>query len=59
MSDVHTVLPAPKMLDLIGVSDTENAIILAGRISSRVVRCSVYVRLSLRPLSKLNRRADI
>jgi transposase len=41
MSDARTVLPAPKLLDLIGVRTTENAITLAARTSSRVARCPV------------------
>jgi hypothetical protein len=38
MSDAHTVLPAPKPLDLIGVRATENAITLAARTSSRCLK---------------------
>jgi hypothetical protein len=41
MSDTRTVLPAPKLLDLIGVRATQNAITLAARTSSRVARCRV------------------
>jgi hypothetical protein len=41
MSDARTVLPAPKLLDLIGVRATENAITLAARTSSRVARYPV------------------
>jgi transposase len=41
MSDARTVLPTPKLLDLIGVRATENAITLAARTSSRVARCPV------------------
>jgi transposase len=41
MSDARTVLPAPKLPDLIGVRATENAITLAARTSSRVARCPV------------------
>src|SRR5215211_2917389 len=39
MSDSRTVLPAPKLLKLIDVRTTENAIILAARTSSRVASC--------------------
>src|SRR5215207_10086233 len=39
MSDSRTVLPAPKLLKLIDVRATENAITLAARTSSRVARC--------------------
>ena len=41
MSDARAVLPTPKLLDLIGVRATENAITLAARTSSRVARCLV------------------
>jgi hypothetical protein len=44
MSDAHTVLRAPKLLDLTGVCATENAITLAARTSSRVARCPVCAR---------------
>ena len=39
MPDFRTVLPAPKLLDLIGIGATENAITLEARTSSRVARC--------------------
>ena len=39
MSHSRTVLPAPKLLKLIDVRATENAITLAARTSSRVARC--------------------
>jgi transposase len=39
MPDARTVLPAPRLLDLIGICTTENAITLAARTSSRVARC--------------------
>ena len=48
MSDARTVLPAPKLLDLIGVRVTENAITLAARTSSRVARCPVHGARSAR-----------
>ena len=39
MPDSRTVLPAPKLLNLIGVRADENAITLVARTSSRVARC--------------------
>ncbi|MCA1731769.1 MAG: hypothetical protein LC751_20930, partial [Actinobacteria bacterium] len=39
MPNSRTVLPAPKLLKLIDVRATENAITLAARTSSRVARC--------------------
>lgn len=39
MPDSRTVLPAPKLLKLIDVRATENAITLAARTSSQVARC--------------------
>jgi transposase len=39
MPDSRTVLPAPKLLDLIGIRATENAVTLDARTSSRVARC--------------------
>ena len=39
MPDARTVLPAPKLLDLIGIRATENAITLAARTSSQVAPC--------------------
>jgi transposase len=41
MSDARTVLPTPKLLDLIGVRATENVITLAARTSFRVACCRV------------------
>src|SRR5829696_493952 len=55
MSDARTVLPAPKLLDLIGVRDTENAITLAARTSSRVARCPVCGARSARVHSHYTR----
>ena len=39
MPDARTVLPAPKLLNIIGVLAGENAITLVARTSSRVARC--------------------
>jgi transposase len=39
MPDSRTVLPTPKLLNLIDVRATENAITLVARTSSRVARC--------------------
>jgi transposase len=55
MSDARTVLPAPKLLDLIGVRTTENAITLAARTSSRVARCPVCGARSARVHSHYTR----
>ena len=41
MSDSRTVLPGPKLLNLIGVRADENTITLAARTSSRVARFPV------------------
>ncbi len=41
MSDSRTVLPAPKLLNLVGVRADENAIVLIARTSSRVALCPV------------------
>ncbi len=55
MSDARTVLPAPKLLDLIGVRATQNAITLAARTSSRVARCPVCCAGSARVHSHYTR----
>src|SRR5215204_705587 len=55
MSDTRTVLPAPKLLDLIGVRATQNAITLAARTSSRVARCPVCCARSARVHSHYTR----
>ena len=39
MPDSRTVLPAPKLLDLIRIRSDANVITLAARTSSRVARC--------------------
>jgi transposase len=46
MPDSRTVLPTPKLLNLIGVRADENAITLAASTSSRVVRCPVCAKRS-------------
>src|SRR5215218_8333481 len=48
MPDARTVLLAPKLLDLIGIRATENAITLAARTSSRVARCPACTTRSAR-----------
>ena len=55
MPVAHTVLPAPKLLDLIGIRATENAITLAARTSSRVARCPACGRRSARVHSHYTR----
>jgi transposase len=55
MSDTRIVLPAPKLLDLIGVRATQNAITLAARTSSRVARCPVCCARSARVHSHYTR----
>jgi transposase len=47
--------PPPKLLDLIGVRATENAITLAARTSSRVARCPVCSARSARVHSHYTR----
>ncbi len=48
MSDSRTVLPAPKLLNLICVRATENSIILTAKSSNRVALCPVCGRQSAR-----------
>lgn len=55
MSNSRTILPAPKLLDLIGVHATENAITLAARTSSRVALCPVCAKRSVRVHSRYTR----
>ena len=55
MSDSRTVLPAPKLLNLIGLRADENVIILVARASSRVARCPVCVKRSGRVHSRYTR----
>jgi transposase len=55
MPDSRTVLPAPKLLNLIGVRADANAIILAARTSSCVARCPVCAKQSFRVHSRYTR----
>src|SRR5215210_5388730 len=55
MSDSRTVLPAPKLLNLIGVRADENAITLTARTSSRAARCPVCGKRSARVHSRYTR----
>lgn len=55
MSDSRTVLPSPKLLNLIGVRADENTITLAARTSSRVARCPVCGKQSGRVHSRYTR----
>jgi transposase len=55
MSESRTVLPAPKLLDLIGIRATENAITLDARTASRVARCPECGKKSTRVHSRYTR----
>src|SRR5215210_6608150 len=55
MSDSRTVLPAPKLLNLIGVRADENAITLTARTSSRAARCPVCGKRSARVHARYTR----
>ena len=55
MPDSRTVLPAPKLLNLIGVRADENAITLVARTSSRVARCPACATRSARVHSRYAR----
>ena len=55
MPDSRTVLPAPKLLNLIGVHADENAITLVARTSSRVTRCPACATRSARVHSRYAR----
>ncbi len=55
MSESRTVLPAPKLLKLIGVRADENAITLVARTSSRVARCPVCAKRSSKVHSRYTR----
>src|SRR5215212_3553516 len=55
MPDARTVLPAPKLLNLIGVRADENAITLVARTSSRVARCPACGTRSARVHSRYTR----
>jgi transposase len=55
MPDARTIVPAPKLLNLIGVRADANAIILSARTSSRLARCPVCAKRSLRVHSRYTR----
>src|SRR5215210_2527112 len=55
MSHSRTVLPAPKLLNLIDVRATENAITLDARTASRVARCPACATRSARVHSHYTR----
>ena len=55
MSDARTVLPAPKLLNLIGVRADGNAIILAASTSSGVALCPLCGKRSARVHSRYTR----
>src|SRR5829696_8360386 len=55
MSDSRTVLPAPKVLNLIGVCAAENAITLVARPSSPMALCPVCGQRSTRVHSRYTR----
>ena len=48
VSNSRTVLPAPRLLNLIGVRADENAVTLIARASPRVARCPVSGKRSVR-----------
>jgi transposase len=55
MPDSRTVLPAPKLLDLIGIRSDANVITLAARTSSHVARCPACGKRSVRGHSRYTR----
>jgi transposase len=55
VSESRTVLPAPKLLNLIGIRATENAITLVAKTSSCVARCPVCRKHSARIHSRYAR----
>lgn len=55
MSESRTILPAPKLLSLIGIRVTENAITLVAKTSSRGARCPVCSKRSARVHSRYAR----
>ena len=55
MSKARTLLPAPKLLNLVGVRADENAITLFARTSSRVALCPVCGKRSTRVHSRYTR----
>ena len=55
MSESRTVLPAPNLLDLIGIRASANAITLDARTASRVARCPECGKKSTRVHSTYTR----
>ena len=55
MSDSRTLLPAPKLLNLIGVRADENAVTLIARASPRAARCPGCGKRSARVRSRYTR----
>ncbi len=55
MSDSDTVLPAPKLLNLIGVRADANSITLSAKTSARTARCPICGKLSGRIHSRYTR----
>ena len=55
MSKARTLLPAPKLLNLVGVRADEDAITLVARTSSRVALCPVCGKRSTRVHSRYTR----
>src|SRR5215216_6664227 len=55
MPEARTVLPAPKLLNLVSARADANAITLAARTSSRVAPCPVCAKQSLRVHSRYTR----
>ena len=55
MSDSHTVLPAPKLLNLISVRADANAITLSAKTSARTARCPICAKRSGRIHSRYTR----
>jgi hypothetical protein len=53
MPDSRTVLPTPNLLNLISIRAGANAITLAARSSSRVARCPVCAKQSLKGHSQM------
>jgi transposase len=55
MSDSRTILPAPKLLNLVGIRADANAITLAVRTSARMALCPVCAKRSARVHSRYTR----
>jgi transposase len=55
MSDSRTILPAPKMLNLIGVRADANVITISAKIAASTARCPVCGKLSGRVHSRYTR----